>query len=367
MRVDNMPVEQLETKEAKQTINITHVKQRHSFGYFPSVSEAISFSQFRVAQIILKQADVLVLVEDTHEDLTAENCSAWDIEEADKVFPDKKFPVEYSALNEKQKRFLCVNGGALTLLLLGKISKIYKTYNDGEQAYQMHEAAQKDASILFKPREDLALNLAKQACQHAKKNDVLLVFGQAHDFTSDDPSIKFNTPMDTVAIDLTEKKLWEFRKFFLNIRKEAPNHIMGRVTNAECVFTLGGYKTALIDSVNVLNQSDEEKQSSLMAEFADAICEKAKKISDMSENKLSELANDYFCRANYADALPYYQFLNQHRPTDTYREQINRCEKKLQQPLTRFFAAPQVKTDNAALQTTEHNTNVASLVTVFYV
>src|SRR6185312_589694 len=259
----------------------------------------------------------------THEDLTAENCSQSDIQQASELFPDKKFPDNYSDLNEKQKKFLYQNGGALTLLLLGKISHIYKTYFDSDQKYRMHQEAQEYASTLFKPPEDLALTLAKQAAQQTQKSEVLIIFGAHHDFTSDDPSIKFNQPIDTITPapnDRAAKKLMQCEKHWLNLRKTDPENIFGRVTNAAWVLDLKGYKIALIDSLYVL---DHFKNLQTPLDFIDqGMYAKAKDIASKSEATLKEIAEVFYNRSQWADALPYYEFLNQHCASDSYREKI---------------------------------------------
>ena len=208
-------------------ISISHIKQMHSIGdtrfLSPVDYEKIAFSQYNVAEAILqnqKESKSIVLVEGLTQDLTPLEMSITKADDAQYIFPHG-LPKTYSELDDQQKYFLVTVGGPYTLYYLHLLPNLYKTLTPEEdneirskleydnpskmlsKIYHADGSMTKEYDKLInKKRELSALKLAVQAAIETENPNILLVFGDAHDFKNrikllSNPAIVFKKNIDT--------------------------------------------------------------------------------------------------------------------------------------------------------------------------
>lgn len=208
-------------------VKLTHIRNSHILPQAERLSRAtleqIAYSQYHVAQAILaykKTNSPIILLEGLTENLSLLELSRAKSDVAMFIFPEG-LPDKFDQLNAHQKSYLALNGGAFTLYLLQQVSELYKTAESEEQKAILAAVDYSEPEKMFskiyqadgklKPeyndlinekREIAAIKFAKQAALETNNNDVLLVFGGAHNFGSRieamrDSSIVFKGNIET--------------------------------------------------------------------------------------------------------------------------------------------------------------------------
>ena len=200
-------------------IKVTHIKQYHAphpllenkNTYSLRDVDLVAYSQFNVAKAILSHdlQNTIVLVEGYYDDLSQEDVPS-SVKEAKMRFPDG-LPDEYSDLTIDQKITLA-KGGASLLLCLGKIVGIFKTCSEEEskeieeKTLLRHRNLSQFHKDILGPREQSALKHAKQAAVKTGKSNVLIIYGQGHDFSKhtslmEELGVSFSGVVDTSHYD----------------------------------------------------------------------------------------------------------------------------------------------------------------------
>lgn len=220
MIIDEM-IEQIQQKAAKESkaekIYITNVKFNHPlpldlFGIKsetpPEISDLIARSQFKTMQTILAHPGFIVVCECLYENATPEKLqellsSPFSLASVVRMFfKNGVIPDTYDELTEVQKLVLSEHDGAMILFFLGKITHIYKSQTEAEWKLIEARIRAGDMSDVMAPREILAINWCKQAAKESGNNQILLLFGAAHNFKEriallNDPGVVFGGEIDT--------------------------------------------------------------------------------------------------------------------------------------------------------------------------
>lgn len=301
--------------KSDEKLYLTHVKQMHADPILgidvpKSSFEKMALSQFKVVKTILQFPNAAVLDESLFEDLIADDLSPENQKkrvEALKLFPKKELPTDYADLDPEQKKFIVLNGGAITLLLLGKLTHVYKTYNSQFEYNAIWESFRlgRDVSVITETREKLAISLAKRAAGITKKQHVLLIYGAMHDFVSSDSNVIFTPSVATISVEgLSVKNI-------ITKLQQNPDDPTLRLQKAIFQQRFKHYESAFEDFAFVRRLQPENR----IAMTGMQECEKA----------IFENAEKDFKATAYADALKQYQFLNQFSPSSQYTAKIQEC------------------------------------------
>jgi hypothetical protein len=174
---------------------ITHVKQRHSDHLIPieniepDLKKEIAQSQYQVGSAIMSNPHSIVLSERCYYDLTPKiyHDAVTKGEPLYRSIQDTfliGFPSSFSDMTPLQTNLLIEHGAPKILFYLGLITHVYKTMNNAEYEFlvetfrygKMHD------DLIYRQREEQAIHWARIASITSGNNNVLLVYGAAHDF-----------------------------------------------------------------------------------------------------------------------------------------------------------------------------------------
>ncbi|CAM2952033.1 Uncharacterised protein [Legionella steigerwaltii] len=174
--------------------------------------DEIAASQFAVAQYIIKHPDTAVVLEGLSHELSAELINPDDpvVQEVRKHFDHTTFDKDFIELTPEQKKLLADKFGAMVVLYVGLLDKIYPSIRP-ETAKVLHQAIKdigddyerlRDVADDFqKIRESEALTLSVEAAEKSNKTAVLLLYGAEHRFDLaaellDDARLTLTEPVD---------------------------------------------------------------------------------------------------------------------------------------------------------------------------
>lgn len=163
-------------------VSLSHVKQWHiGSNLGVQMLEDVSQSQYKVAKIILKNPQAVIVDEDQYKDLTPKDReNNRFVPLTQQIFP-QGLPDKYSFLKPVQKEFLAKIGGVTTHFYLGNLTYIYKSASE-QEARRINSGIAIGRWDLVISREKLAISWAKQAALKANKQEALIVYGAGHDF-----------------------------------------------------------------------------------------------------------------------------------------------------------------------------------------
>lgn len=158
-------------------------------------------SQFRIAQFLQRNSTIPIFSEQVDTDITLKTAKPEFIAVTRQVrattFPNG-LPASEAALNLEQQKILALAGGDAVSLMLGNIPKLFKVVENQRVAEALigrvtewarqnptfSEYPTEISDIIFRQRELLALEqINRFFAKHPRTRDVILIYGQAHDFT----------------------------------------------------------------------------------------------------------------------------------------------------------------------------------------
>jgi hypothetical protein len=193
---------QSQTCSIPENQKIVHIPQMHwgeaAIGN-PGFAEMVAKSQFEVARTLLAYPDRKVFMESRYSDSNSvelrerQKATA----EAKRLFPNG-VPKNYSEMTPDQKRFISETTAVDTLLLLGEIKVVHKTYASKGQALRFDKSLKDVLTTLkagelpdsnqlnqiYKDREKAAVREVDQWLRSNRGQKVFIVYGAAHDFDS---------------------------------------------------------------------------------------------------------------------------------------------------------------------------------------
>lgn len=171
-------------------IKLTHLGQCHKleFGLEPSpeIIEEIVESEIKVANYIKAHPDAFVFLESLTENYNGAHLG-YSSSVAKITFPNG-LPDEAAKLNSQQKNFLSKCQGAVrTMNNLGELNTIYRTITPEQSELIDSRIGRGDYTAMLAPRERAAMDsiveVLKEKNEVDGETEVILVFGDAHDFT----------------------------------------------------------------------------------------------------------------------------------------------------------------------------------------
>lgn len=166
-----------------KVIHLGQVHPRRNRNLTDSHIKRVLNSQIKVAQYILKHPNTLVFVEGLAENYLSPASEEFQIR-AKKLFPEG-LPDNPNDLNLFQKYYLYTWRAVRVLFYLGLINSLFRTTTQIEKELVVKHVEAGEQNYIFGPREKIALNHIEEVTKRSPQKRVILVFGNAHDFSEE--------------------------------------------------------------------------------------------------------------------------------------------------------------------------------------